>query len=259
MSRLSGAPNDPCTPDVTLPGGALLSRLGHELRSPLSGIIGLTRILLVKPPTGQSDAESQVRQLGMVQASAVQMLRTVEQVVDIAKLQARESQRDPTPFDCRDVVAGALHAQRLAADRRGLRLLAEIPNDPVILLGDPDTLQRLLRELLDNAVKFTGDGDVRIRIRSADGEAVAIEVSDDGPTIPVGEQTRIFDAFERGEAALLRDDGSAGLGLYLARQLAHQLNAALTLSGGDDPGPTFAVEFPRVRAPAPALSSQPRS
>lgn len=226
------------------PGGEALSKLGHELRSPLTGIIGLTRILLMKLAAGTADPVQQKRQLEMIQTSAGRSLATVERVVAIAKIESGRAGCDRRPVDCRGVVTEVAAAFRTTAEERGLRLHTDLPDHPVVITTDADILGQLLRELLDNAVKFSDTGEVCARIGTDDDRPVVIDVSDDGPGIPADEQTRIFDAFERGELAAERDDGGSGLGLYLARRLADRLDAHLSVDSQTAQRTTFTVTFP---------------
>ncbi len=111
----------------------MLSKLGHELRSPLASIIGLTRVLLMRINTGQADIPTQVRQLGLIQASAARSLSTIERVVDLTRMESGRVRPALQVIDCRDVVIGvAATLQTAAADRR-LHLSADVPGHPVML------------------------------------------------------------------------------------------------------------------------------
>jgi signal transduction histidine kinase len=235
---------------AALPGGTLLSMLGHEMRSPLNGIIGLARMLLRRLSNGPPDPEAQVRHLTLLLTSASEMLHLTEQLADIARLQSGLARPDPAPIDCREAVTEAVRGRQPAATARELRLLVESPDQPVPLTCEAGLLVRLLHELIDNAVKYTDGAEVRIRMSAADPDTIVIDVANDGPAVPAGERTRIFGPFERGDAGAAYDGGGAGLGLYLARQLAHELGATVSLRDEDHPGTAFAVEIPRRLAPA---------
>lgn len=216
--------------------GSALSKMGHELRSPLNGIIGLTRIMQMKHAAGSVDAAQQLRQLDMVQTSAQRLLATIERLTDIAKIESDGLQPRWEPVDCAALVADA--------SRPGLVL--DTPDRPVMVTSDPKILQKLLYELTDNAVKFTrsAPGAVRVRVRpAADDGAALISVEDDGPGITDSDRDRIFEAFERGENAGEYGDGS-GLGLYLALRLAGLLGARLGVHSGPASGSSFTVSIP---------------
>lgn len=220
----------------------VLPKLRHELRSPLVGIIGLTRVLLMQLDAAPPDAARQARQLKMIQASAARSLATIEQVVDLARIDAGKVQPAFGLIDGRDVVADVAAGLRDAAAERGHCLRTEVPDQPVMVTSDPQILAPLLRELAGNALTFTDAGEVRIRLQARDGRVV-IEVADDGPGIPADEQARIFGPFERGELAAERHDGAAGLGLYLACARAGLLGVQLSLASQADSGSTFSITF----------------
>jgi signal transduction histidine kinase len=112
----------------------------------------------------------------------------------------------------------------------------------VVITTDPGILGRLLRELVGNALRFTDAGEVRIRLHAGDGPVV-IDVSDDGPGIPLHEQGRIFEPFERGARTAEGDDGAPGLGLGLARKQAGLLGAQLNVRSQAGSGSTFSITF----------------
>ena len=179
-------------PDADGFGADVLSKLSHELRSPLAAIIGLTRVLLIRINAGQADRATQVRQLGMIQASAARSLSTIEQVVQLARMQSGRVRPALQFADCRDVVTSVAAMLQGAAADRGLRLLTDVPEHPVMILSDPDILGQLLSELVSNGLCYTDGREVRIRLH-VDEEPVIIDVRDDGPGIPVPEQARILE------------------------------------------------------------------
>jgi signal transduction histidine kinase len=124
-----------------------------------------------------------------------------------------------------------------------------------MVTSDPVILAPLLGELARNALRFTDAGEVRIRLWASDGPVV-LDVTDDGPGIPIGEQARIFGPFQRGELAAERYDGAAGLGLYLACAQASLLGLQLGLASQAGAGSTFSITFPPARGD---LTSEPRT
>jgi signal transduction histidine kinase len=220
----------------------LLSKLGHELRSPLAGIVGLTRIMLVKLADGSLVTAKQIHQLELVRSSAVQMLDTVDRVVAVATLEVATSPPDDV-FDCRAAITAVVAQAAPSADAHGRRLVVEVPDEPVRATGDESALLRLLTELVDNAIKYTDQTDVRVRCRRTPHRSPVIEVSDDGPGMTVEEQARIYTPFVRGAAAVQRGVAGSGLGLYLAQQLAGHCRARLTANSAPSTGTTFVVQL----------------
>jgi signal transduction histidine kinase len=228
--------------DEALPGALLLSKLGHELRSPLTGIVGLTRIMLVKLADGSITTAQQIYQLELVRTSAIQMLETIDRVAAIATLQVGNSTPDDA-FDCRATITAVVTQLAPSADAHARRLIVEVPDEPVMATGHEYALQRLLTELVDNAIKYTDQTDIRIRCRLTPYQPSVIDVSDDGPGMTVDEQTRIYTPFARGAAAEQHHIAGSGLGLYLAQQLTAQCGATLTTHSAPSTGSTFVVQL----------------
>ncbi len=234
-SALDPDPPRPSGPDVEV-----LGKLGHELRSPLTGVIGLTGILLRTVAAGRADPAQQLRQLTMIRASAGHSLATIEQVLAIAGIVAGHTVCNRRLIDGREVVTSVTADLQQSAHDRGLRLHAEVPDSPMLVATDPKLLGRLLRELVDNAVKFTEAGDIRVRLTDEGVDPVVIHVCDEGPGILVEEQARIFEAFERGASATEEQDG-AGLGLHLVRKLSELLHAEVAVRSRPGWGSTFSI------------------
>jgi signal transduction histidine kinase len=230
-------------PRALLPGVDVLSKLGHELRGPLNGIIGLVRIMLMKISTDAVDAGQQVRHLEMIQHSADQLLTTVERVTDLARLDAVPVSADLEPIDVRPIIADVVGAFRPGAAARGVALSAEVESGPVPVPGEPEPLRRLVTELVDNAVKYTDASAVRIRATRTAGSGAVVEVGDDGPGIPTDDHDRVFAPFTRGAAAEERGVSGTGLGLCLARRIAARCGGELSLHSTPGAGSTFRVQW----------------
>jgi signal transduction histidine kinase len=230
-------------PAPGLPGVDLLARLGHDLRSPLGGITGLARIMRLRLSTGRADPQELIHQLELMQASAAQMLTMVDRVVEAARIDsepvAPAGSPDGRTADCREVVATMAG---LAPAGGGPQVLIDIPDHPVAFAAPADLLRRVLTELVDNAVKYTDGRQVRVRVvPTTPDTAAAIEVADDGPGIDATDQLRIFEPFQRGEAAAQRPVHGSGMGLYLARRLAARSGLRLDLTSTVGLGSTFHI------------------
>jgi signal transduction histidine kinase len=223
-------------PGGPLPGGPLLSRLGHEMRGPLAGIQGLTSVMRTTLSAGLGNHDRLDRQLTLIGSSAADLLRTVDQVVDLVRLDA-----DPVPpaaaLDCAAVVAEVV-ARR---EPGGRHLVVDLPGHPLPAVGDAGHLRRILTELIDNATRYADPGDIRIALRAEAGHPV-ITVSDPGPPIPAADRALLFAPFTRGSTAERCDHAGSGLGLCIAHRLADRIGAELRLAGGT-PGTTFAIRL----------------
>ncbi|MFC4070356.1 sensor histidine kinase [Actinoplanes subglobosus] len=216
---------------IPVPGdpfaGAALSRLGHELRGPLAGIVGLTKIMGRKVADGATDAAQRARQLDMINNSATELLATVERIVALAR--AADARDRPEPVDCRAVCETAIAATAAAAREHHREVRLEAPPSPVTGLANRDDVRDAVTELLDNAIKFADGRAVHVVVRS---EPPAIEIRDDGPGLAADEREQVFLPFVRGHAARDRGVAGTGLGLPLAVRHAHRCGAGLAVRTG---------------------------
>ena len=248
---------EPGLPAAGTFGVDVLARMSHQLRSPLAGITGLTRILLLRARSGRVDPGKLIEQLEMIQASARRSMVTVERLLEAARVEAAAA----TGFRLVDL--GVLVAEAASAPVPGGEppvavVRADVPPQPVLVTTDPEMLSRLLREVIDNALTFAGATEVWVRLGTGSAP-VMIEVSDDGAGIADRDQARIFEAFERGRGAAHHNPDGVGMGLYLARKIADRLGAELTLASHPDAGSTFTVAFGQaggLPAPAPGAGWQ---
>jgi signal transduction histidine kinase len=231
-------------PRPLLPGVDVLSQLGHELRGPLNGIIGLVRIMSMKVAAGPVDAVRQARQLEMIQQSAGELLTTVERVADLARLDVVPASAHLEPVDIGQTIADVIVAYQPEAVGRGLDLSADAETDLVLVPGEPDQLRRLVMELVDNAVKYTDSTRIRVRATRTPDAGALLEVSDDGPGIPADQHDRLFAPFTRGAAAEDRGVSGSGLGLCLARRIARRSGGDLSLHSAPGAGSTFRIRWP---------------
>jgi signal transduction histidine kinase len=224
--------------------GTALSRLGHELRGPLAGIVGLSRIMGRKVAEGATDATQQARQLDMINNSATELLATVERIVTLARTDAAGQ---PEPVDCRAVCELATTATAAAAEDNHREVRLEAPPEPVTGLANHDDVRDAVTELLDNAIKYADGPYVRLTVRAG---GPAIEISDDGPGLTTDERERVLLPFERGLAARERDVPGAGLGLPLAIRHARRCGAGLGVRTGSD-GTTCTLTLAAMTADRP--------
>ncbi|MGI5211429.1 sensor histidine kinase [Plantactinospora sp. CA-290183] len=223
-----------------------LANVSHELRAPVTAIIGLCRLLgdsASDPLTGE-----QAQQVGLVRSSAEDLLRLVNELLDLAKAEAGRIQPNWTEVDLRVVFGQLRGTLRALANRPGVELVVEEPPQPATIRTDEVLLAQILRNLLHNGLKFTERGDVRMRAQRRDG-SWHLSVADTGAGIPPQLQERIFEEFYQlpGPA---RTAGT-GLGLPYARRLVNLLGGALTLTSTPGEGSVFTVTLP-VEPPAGA-------
>jgi signal transduction histidine kinase len=221
-----------------------LASMSHELRTPLNAIIGFTGTVLMRLP-GPLNAE-QEHQLRLVQTSGKHLLSIINDLLDLAKIESGRIQIALEPIDCRRVVEEVLQSLQPLADSKGLELRVEASEDaPAVATTDRRALGQILINVVNNAIKFTDSGEVRVFLlppAAAEG-ALRIEVRDTGPGIPETDLDRIFRAFERSATTAKASDEGTGLGLHISQKLAELLHATITVSSVVGKGSTFAVSL----------------
>ena len=223
-----------------------LSMVSHELRTPLSLIIGLSEMSL----RGRS---IEMRDLEQINASAQHLGRLIGDVLDLASSEAGQLRILREPLDLADVLGVAAKIGEEMVRDRGLAWQANLPGRGPWVLGDSTRLRQITLNLINNAVKFTQSGSVRLDVSVADGQAV-VSVSDTGMGIPPGELDTVFNEFHRTERAIESGVGGMGLGLAITRQLIKQHGGTIEVRSPGDlgSGSTFVFRLPVISAAAVA-------
>jgi signal transduction histidine kinase len=230
---------------------AFLGNMGHELRTPLTAVIGLTELVLETELSPE-----QREQLVAVQSCGAELVRMINDVLDLARLESGALRLRDGAVDLRAILARVADELRAAAAPKGLAVTVTVTADlPPLLRGDPERLTVILAHLGRNAVKFTNQGEVGFTARLlgfAGGRAeVEIAVTDTGIGIDGPMQARIFDAFTQVEASTRRRHGGAGLGLALVSRLVALMDGRVGLESEPGRGSRFHVHL-RLAPPAGA-------
>jgi signal transduction histidine kinase/ActR/RegA family two-component response regulator len=228
-----------------------LSRMSHELRTPLNAILGFGQLLALDELTDQ-----QHDSLDHIMSGARHLLGLINEVLDLAAIEAGGLQVSLEPVAVAEVVAEAVSLMRPLADQHGILLVS--PDQPCVdhVLGDRQRLKQILLNLLSNAVKYNRvGGTVELACDRVAGGRLRITVADTGPGIPPEALDRLFVPFER----LQRDQGAVegtGLGLPLSRRLAGAMGGTLELTTTINQGSAFWVELPLTERPAERVEVQ---
>ncbi len=219
--------------------GEFLANMSHELRTPMNGIKGLTELVLDTELTRQQRGHLQ-----MVVASAESLSKLMNDILDFSKIEAGKLDLEYDDFDLRDQMGDSLHVLAVRAHRKGLELACRIsPDVPPVLLGDPHRLQQIIINLVGNAVKFTNEGEVIVRVdvkeESETNVVLHFSVCDTGIGIPADRREKIYGAFEQVDASTTRRFGGTGLGLSISTQLVAKMNGELWLESEEGEGSTF--------------------
>lgn len=220
-----------------------LSNMSHELRTPLNGIIGYTQIL----ERDRTLSESQQQALHTIGQSGDHLLALIQDILDIARIEARKLELQPTAFRLHSFLENIVEIFRGRAEQKELAFRFEVVGDlPDGVLADETRLRQVLLNLLSNAVKFTSQGAITLRVTHLpQATAVTklaqlrIEVADTGIGIPAAEQERIFEPFEQLHSRQKSSGGGAGLGLAISQQLVQAMGSKIHLHSGPEQGSRF--------------------
>ncbi|MEU1645536.1 sensor histidine kinase [Micromonospora zamorensis] len=216
-----------------------LANVSHELRAPVTAIIGLGRLLTDSASDPLTDEQG--RQVDLIRSSAADLLNLVNELLDLAKAESGRIEPALTDVDLRSVFGQLRGTMRALATRPEVELVVEEPSAPSLLRTDEVLLGQVLRNLLHNGLKFTERGEVRLRARQH-GDRWTFEVTDTGPGIAPELHDRIFEEFYQVPGATRV--GGTGLGLPYARRLVTLLGGSLVLTSEPGRGSTFTVSLP---------------
>lgn len=237
-----------------------LANVSHELRTPLNSILLLSKLLA--EGGGQGAPAERARQAQVVHEAGRDLAALIDNILDLARIEARKTALTVERADLRQLVQGVVDLVRPQADVKGLALTLEVePDAPAILVSDTDKLRQILKNFLANAVKFTDRGGVRVvlgRNRGADAleRPVRIAVADTGIGIPPDKHQVIFEAFRQADGSTNRRYGGSGLGLAISRGLAEVLGGRIELESREGAGAEFSLLLPVEIEPG-SLGSEP--
>ncbi|MET3132526.1 two-component system sensor histidine kinase/response regulator [Oxalobacteraceae bacterium GrIS 1.11] len=231
---------------------AFIANMSHELRTPLNAIIGFTGALLMKLP-GPLTVE-QDKQLNTIRSSARHLLSLINDILDVAKIEAGKVTLSVEPVQCQSLVADIAETLRPLAQLKGLALTVELTPEPITVDTDRRALTQILINLLNNAIKFTEHGSISVKLsqRLEAGQLLTeMSVSDSGTGIKLEDQGKLFQAFSQLDSTSTRHAEGAGLGLYLCQNLANAIGGVLFLKSDYGSGSTFTLALRTPAAPAP--------
>lgn len=222
-----------------------LATMAHEMRTPLNSLLGLVDLMAI-----EQDSPHIQEQLRLMAVSGQSLVRLINLVLDHGKIEGGHERFEPTEFNLKKLISDLVATQKVMAEQRGLELTAEFEGVPEWVYGDKAKLDRVLTNLVGNALSFTTEGQVEVRVK-AEGDELTFEVNDTGCGIPAEELEAIFEPYHQATRLNKRIAGT-GLGLAISRRLVEVMGGQLQVESRVDEGSVFSftVSLPGADAPA---------
>lgn len=219
-----------------------LATISHELRTPLNAIIGFNQCLLMEMD-GAINAQQQ-ESLKKIEKSAFHLLNLINDVLDLAKIEANKVDLETSPQNIVELTHSCLEEIQLLIKQKNLTLIQNIPSSPILIEMDPIRMRQVLLNLLSNAVKFTETGSITVTVLN-DVHHVEIHVQDTGIGLTAEEMSKIFHPFTQADSSITRKYGGTGLGLVISKKIIDLHGGTITIQSEKGQGSTFIVSLPK--------------
>ncbi len=232
-----------------------LASMSHEMRTPLTGILGFTEILLEEElPRDQREAVEAIK------ISGDTLLSFMNDILDLSKIEADRFELESIPFSLENVILVACEITRPSVEKKNIEVLCDLKDAPLQVLGDPTRMRQVLTNLLSNAIKFTDEGEILTTVRTIAeaGDLVNIQISvrDTGIGIPEDKIDHIFKSFAQADGSITRKYGGTGLGLAITSRLVRLMGGDISVTSRPGEGSTFDVRLWLNKSPiAPCESA----
>jgi signal transduction histidine kinase/ActR/RegA family two-component response regulator len=227
-----------------------LATMSHEMRTPLHGILGLSRLVRERLPNRPGVLQESHHQLELIEHTGEQLLEIISDVLDYSRIEAGKLQMDAALTDLRPLIVEALDVLQVTAHDKGLRLLTDVRLPPACWVWvDGARVRQILNNLVGNAIKFTERGEVRVTAQlavrdGADTGSFTLTVEDTGEGIPADQLGQIFEAFHQVDGSFGRKHKGTGLGLTISREMARAMGGDIRCHAVLGEGATFVFEAP---------------
>ncbi|WP_024851280.1 PAS domain-containing hybrid sensor histidine kinase/response regulator [Hydrogenovibrio kuenenii] len=232
-----------------------LSIMSHEIRTPLNTVIGGAQLLMM------NDFDEEYRsQIEMIHHSGVHLLNLINDILDFSKMEAQKLELEEIPFDLRQLAEIVVKMNSHLVEEKGLNFELQVENDLAVQrLGDAARLRQVLLNLINNAVKFTEKGNIKLKVTSAkkaDNLFVRFEVSDTGIGITEEQKQKLFNEYVQAETSINRKYGGTGLGLLICQKIVDLMAGKIGVDSKVGEGTTFWLEVPLPISDTTEIDSQ---
>jgi len=238
---------------------AFLANMSHEIRTPMNAILGFSQLML----RDRNLSPQQNQYLGTINRSGEHLLALINDILEMSKIEAGRTTLDPTTFDLPALIHDLEMMFRVRTDERKLSFSAEMIGDvPRYIVADINKLRQVFINVLGNAVKFTDQGGIILRVRAdreaATGPRLWVEIEDTGSGISPDEQDKVFQYFEQTKTGQKKGTGT-GLGLAISREFVRLMGGDITVSSRVGRGSTFAIHLPLNEGEAGAVQQKDKA
>jgi signal transduction histidine kinase len=232
-----------------------LATMSHELRTPLNSVLGFSDLLLANPQL----PEKMKRWAGNIQSSGKQLLALINDLLDLAKIEAGKMEVKPEVVSLADMADGLLTMHRPLAEKKNIDIRAVVDPNMPSTRQDAGKVQQILSNLLSNAIKFTPEGGRVVLRAETDDDDLVLTVNDTGVGIAPEDQDLVFEKFRQAASPMTREHQGTGLGLSIVRELSKLLGGDVTLQSEVGRGSTFTVRLPLELKETPRIIFEPGS
>ncbi|MEM9526115.1 MAG: HAMP domain-containing sensor histidine kinase, partial [Bacteroidota bacterium] len=222
----------------------LIANISHDLRTPLAIIQGFVETLIMK--TESMEPEERKRHLNTIYNSSERLSLLISQLFEYSKLEAQQIEPQKEPFNVGELAQDVAHKFSVLAEKKGITIRINVAENLPRIFADLGLVERVLNNLMDNALKFTPAGGEVLLEMQADRHAVKVRVADTGPGIPEAELPHIFDRYRKGQRTGDGRNTGAGLGLAIVKKILELHDQSIQIKSKLQEGTSFIFELPRT-------------